>query len=320
MKIIIWGYPLYSHTYSYIHAAFYKAFKFLGYDVYWFNDEQFPVDFSWDNCVFLTEGFADKNIPLKKTCTYLVHGPPDPKKYLSINPKKFVDLRYNHVWMKDHIYEYTLDKTNVEHVGKSCYFQKKENRIIHFKNDYHEYDIEDYDKFYISWATNLLPAEINLDDVYYSRKNEIWYCGSIVSDIRWENYSVYKPFIEECNKLKIPFHINNPFQNPLSDEEVIKKTKDSLIGIDLRGPEHLRNGYLPCRVMKNISYGHLGTTNSFEVYKELEGNCLYEKDPVEILYKTLEEKNNFSFIKNTMIYVKENHTYINRINSLLKIL
>ena len=32
MKIIIWGYPLHSHTHSYIHAAFYKAFKYMNYD------------------------------------------------------------------------------------------------------------------------------------------------------------------------------------------------------------------------------------------------------------------------------------------------
>ena len=38
MKIVIWGYPLYSHTHSYIHAAFYKAFTHLGYETYWFHD------------------------------------------------------------------------------------------------------------------------------------------------------------------------------------------------------------------------------------------------------------------------------------------
>lgn len=320
MKIIIWGYPLYSHTHSYIHEGFYRAFKYLGYETYWFHDGDYPSDFDWNDCVFFTEGFAEKNIPLNKSCIYLVHCTCNPKKYLEINPKRYIDVRYNHVWMKDHIYNYTLDKKNVQKVGNACYFTNRENKSILYKNDYHEYYIEDYDKFYISWATNLLPYEINFDDISHPRKNEIWFCGSIVADIRWENYSVYKPFIEECQKLNIPFHINNPFQNPLTNDEVIKRTKDSLIGIDLRGPEHLRNGYLPCRIMKNISYGHLGITNSNEAYNELDGNCLYEKDPVEILYKALDKKTDYDFIKKSMVYVKENHTYINRIKSLMSII
>ena len=37
-KIIIWGHPLHSHTHSYIHNAFYIAFKYLGYNNYWFHD------------------------------------------------------------------------------------------------------------------------------------------------------------------------------------------------------------------------------------------------------------------------------------------
>ena len=37
-KVVIWGHPLYSHTHSYVHEAYNKAFKHLGYDTYWFHD------------------------------------------------------------------------------------------------------------------------------------------------------------------------------------------------------------------------------------------------------------------------------------------
>ena len=43
MKIVIWGYPLNSRTHSYIHSSFYKAFKHLGHDVYWFHDDEFDL-------------------------------------------------------------------------------------------------------------------------------------------------------------------------------------------------------------------------------------------------------------------------------------
>ena len=107
MKVVIWGYPLYSHTHSYIHAAFYKAFKHLGYETYWFHDEEYPEDFDWNDCVFWTEGFADKNIPLNKTNTYFVLACPDPSKYINAGVRYF-DTRTNNIWINDHVYIVTL--------------------------------------------------------------------------------------------------------------------------------------------------------------------------------------------------------------------
>jgi len=320
MKIVIWGYPLHSHTHSYAHEAFYKAFKHLNYETYWFHDDDYPKNFDWNNCLFWTEGFADKNIPLNSSSIYFVHVCPNPAKYINAGVKKFIDVRYNHVWHKDHVYSYTLDKKNTVSVGKCCYYEPKTYQNVLVKNDYFNYIIEDYDKFYITWATNKLPYEINFEDVNYPRENKIYFCGNISSVGRCENYSTFLPFIKECEKNNIPFIHNDPFANPLPEEEVILRTKKSLIGIDIRGQEHLRNGYVPCRTFKSISGGHLGTTNSEEVYKELEGHCLYEPNTANLFYKAIEKSNDKKFILNSMKYIKDNHTYINRIESALKLI
>ena len=99
----------------------------------------------------------------------------------------------------------------------------------------------------------------------------------------------------------------------------MKRTKDSLLGVDIRGPEHLRNGYVPCRVFKSISWGHLGMTNSLEVFKELDGNCILEEDTARLFHSAMAKKEDFDFIRKSMIYVKENHTYVNRIKSIMSI-
>ena len=319
MKIIIWGYPLHSHTHSYIHAAFYKAFTHLGYETYWFHDANYPDDFDWNDCIFWTEGFADKNIPLNKTSTYFVHVCPDPAKYINSGVKKFIDVRYNHLWHKDHVYDYTLDKSKVESVGPCCYLQSKKNRRIQVLNDYHKYWIEDYDKFYVTWATNILPEEFNFDDINYPRENKIYFSGNISGHGRCENYSRFKPFIDECAGNDIQFIHNDPFSNPLSEDEVILRTKKSILGVDIRGPEHIRNGYVPCRVFKSISWGHLGTTNSEEVYKELEGHCIYQPDTAQMFHDAMNRRLDTEYIKQSMSYIKENHTYVNRIKSIMSI-
>lgn len=320
MKVIIWGYPLHSHTHSYIHDAFYKAFKFLDHEVYWFDDSNYPEDFDWSDCLFWTEGFADKNIPLNKSSIYFVHVCPDPAKYINAGVKKFIDVRYNHLWHNDHVYKYTLDKTKVEFIGPSCYYEPKRYERTAVINDYHNYWVEDYDKIYITWATNLLPHEFNFDDIEYPRENKIYFSGNLSQSGRCENYSTFAPFIRECKKNNIDFIHNDPFSNPLSDDEVISRTKTSILGVDIRGPEHIKNGYVPCRVFKSISYGHLGMTNSSEVAKELEGHCLYQPNTSELFYDAMDMRLDHEFIERSMRYVKNNHTYLNRIESILSVL
>ena len=61
-------------------------------------------------------------------------------------------------------------------------------------------------------------------------------------------------------------------------------------------------------------------TNSKEVYEELDGNCLYEENTGNLFYKAMEKKENKNFILNAMKYIKSEHTYLNRIQSILSIL
>ena len=63
-KVIIWGFPLHTHTHSYIHYGWYKGFKHLGYDTHWFDDNNVSDDFDFNDCLFITEGYADSKIPI----------------------------------------------------------------------------------------------------------------------------------------------------------------------------------------------------------------------------------------------------------------
>lgn len=94
---------------------------------------------------------------------------------------------------------------------------------------------------------------------------------------------------------------------------------DSILGVDIRGPEHLRNGYIPCRVFKSISWGHLGITNSEEVNLELDGNVLFQPNTSQLFYDLMEKRLDYEFIKKSMMYVKENHTFVNRVKSIMEL-
>ena len=317
-KVVIWGHPLYSHTHSYVHEAYYRAFKHLGYDVYWFHDDNYPLDFDFANCLFIGEGFADKKIPINSTSCYLIMYCPSPVKYQGAG--RYVDVRMTAVNFKDHIQEYSLDKNTASKIGPACYFVPKTSEKIKVKNDYVDYEINDFDKVYISWATNLLPHEINYDDMHIPREPNIYFCGTLSSSGEGENLSNWIPFIQEVKKSGYGFISNDPWQNPLSNDEVMRRMRESLLGVDIRSNLHIKQGLLTCRVFKNISYGHLGVTNSEEICNELEGNCVYNLDTSQLFYDAMSQRENASMIMNGMKLVKENHTYINRIASLLSIL
>lgn len=317
-KVVIWGHPLYSHTHSYVHEAYYRAFKHLGYDVYWFHDDNYPLDFDFANCLFIGEGFADKKIPINSTSCYLIMYCPSPVKYQGAG--RYVDVRMTAVNFKDHIQEYSLDKNTASKIGPACYFVPKTSEKIKVKNDYVDYEINDFDKVYISWATNLLPHEINYDDMHIPREPNIYFCGTLSSSGEGENLSNWIPFIQEVKKSGYGFISNDPWQNPLSNDEVVRRMRESLLGVDIRSNLHIKQGLLTCRVFKNISYGHLGVTNSEEICNELEGNCVYNLDTSQLFYDAMSQRENASMIMNGMKLVKENHTYINRITSLLSIL
>ena len=61
-KVVVWGYPLHTHTHSYGHAAAFKAFKYLGYETYWFHDDEYPKDFDYDKQIVTFEDELIKKV------------------------------------------------------------------------------------------------------------------------------------------------------------------------------------------------------------------------------------------------------------------
>ena len=317
MKIVIWGHPLHSHTHSYVHQGYYDGFKSLGHEVYWFHDGDYPLDFDFNNTLFIGEGFADKKIPINDSSTYFIMYLPDPRKY--DEAKRLVDVKLTATNFKDHIIEWSFNESKCQSMGPSVWFEPKTNELIKLKNDYIDVEIPDYDKMYISWASNLLPEQINFDDMYMERENAIYFCGTISPHGVCENWSNWEPFIQQCSENGIDFHCNDVWSNPLSFDEVQKQAQKSILGVDIRSKEHVRQRLVTCRVFKNISYGHLGMTNSEQIYQEMDGNCIYNEDPAELFHEGMANRENYDMIRKGMQYVKENHTYINRCKSVLKI-
>lgn len=324
-KIIVWGYPLYSHTHSFIHYGWFKAFSSLGHETYWFHDKDYPADFDYRGALFITEGFADENIPLEPSATYAVHVCKDPAKYLNCGAK-LLDVRFNLKKTKDFTYDYTLDHSKTIAIDEVTRYEEKTSDAVLV--DRYRTGVSGYSALYMVWATDMLPHEINLDDALIARDRVVHHVGS-----RWSaNGNELYQFQKALEKVGIGFVVHDPWQKVTSNEEAKALVQRSYIAPDIRGAgptcsgstaeecNHLTNGYIPCRVFKNISYGHLGVTNSQAVKNLMQDYVVYSDDVDLLLQEATPYLKDTCKIQEAMKYVQAYHTYYNRIDCLLKVL
>jgi len=315
-KVIIWGHELHNHTHSYIHNAFYRTFKHLGYNVYWFNEDgqnnyhdDNKVDFN--NALYIVHGLESKNLPLNETSYYICHnvewnenenGYKIPKNHNLINESKGI-VNNNIIFLQ----VYSINCLNeINYDNKKYYYHSINKEYI-----------------YIPWGTDLLPYEIdenikNLES--FEIKNISNFIGMPLEhnvqlrdalkkyNIEYENYGGTFDKYSDRNK---------------SIEENMKLIQESIIAPSLQTQWQKDNHYIPCRIFKNISYGKMGITNSQTVYKLFNEKIIYSDNIEELVDKSLEfnkRDDKFSIIKELMIEVRDNHTYVNRINFIIEFL
>lgn len=291
-KVVIWGHKLHSHTHSYIHNSYYNAFKKMGYDTYWFDNWDDVSNFNFDNCIFLTEGQVDQSIPINKSSFYILH---------HCNTDKYSNCKFINL----------CNYVNDCRIGKSYNYQ---NSTVEKITYYSFYD-EKNNALYQPWATDLFPEDISNNNICYYDRNitNVYYIGSIWS----ENYDLVSNFAKACqdnNKNFIPIR-------RASDEEGRKYIINSYISPDIRCQHHVNVGYIPCRVFKNISYGTIPATNSTYVRDFFDIQLPYSDNTYNI-FDINEKFNRSDFYKPTIEFlineVRENHTFINRVNTILK--
>jgi hypothetical protein len=287
MKAIIWGHKLHSHTHSYVHNAFHRAFQHMGYETSWFDDSDDVSGFDFSDSIFITEGQVCKNMPIIKGSKYVLHNCYDEIMWEKIKKEKISYLKLQ--TYTDDVLKYNADK-----IAEGIYF--------------------DVDMLYIMWATDLLPDEIILDET--PRTDISWWVGTM-GEGKFGNMNELNGFKKACEENDIQFcHANN-----LSIEENRAKIRESYLAPAIVGTWQKEKGYVPCRIFKNISYGQIGLTNSKATKIVLGDHVIYTPNEYE-LFSLGKEAIMASDYKEKLIaamnFIKENHTYINRINTILK--
>ncbi|MDN3504687.1 MAG: hypothetical protein P0S95_03830 [Rhabdochlamydiaceae bacterium] len=302
-KVVIWGHKLHSHTHSYIHYGFFKAFKKLGYNTLWIdnNDDISNIDFK--NTLFLSEHQVDQNIPIRKDCYYVIHNSSNEKYSLTRKNNHYIDLKVYRTRF--------LNSPTLVQIAPYTYHDLPNQSLI------------------IPWATDLLPSEIEackLKSPLHTRKNldyikNIFWIGTIGVG-KHGNINELTPFINACKARGIRFIHSDPWAKPVSPKLNLIKIQKSYLAPAIVGTEQLEEEYIPCRIFKNISYGHLGGTNSKAVYHLFNEKIVFNSD-TNLLFQDMEERLRTITLEEQyelMDFIKENHTYLNRIKNILQFL
>ena len=296
-KAVVWGCPLHQHTNSYVYAGFYKAFKAMGFDAYWLNENSDVSGMDFANTIFLTEWQHAGNMPKRKDCKYVLH---------NCNPKDYEGLSILH------LQTYTdpcIDGTCIhKHVGKPS-------------------KINDYGSWYLSdpreptlfqpWATDLLPDEINFDDAHAERSTEVHWCGTVGGGL-YGNIEQLEPYKRALAENGLTWHYHGV--GATSFEENRALIRKSAQGPAIHGAEQVRVGCITCRIFKNTSYGQMPATNNKAAADLFGGTAVYNQDTYQLFYDTRARAEDRKNIIEPMKIVKEKHTYINRINTILSVI
>jgi hypothetical protein len=300
-QVVIWGHKLHSHTHSYIHNGFYIGFKHLGFKTLWFDDNDNVKNINFSNTLFITEHQVNKKIPLRKDCLYLTHYI-DEGDYVGIPKENIIILK---VSLRDF-----KEKDPINVVYESLKYGQK--------HEYHA-KIDDYNCLYMYWATDLLPEQIdiNINNINnINTSNEINFVGTMTK--------IWKDFAYICkinninfNNYGATFNVNS--HNNVSIQQNIELMKKSIIAPALQDERQVFYNYIPCRIFKNISYGKMGITNNPLVNQLFDYSLIYDNNLTDLIKKSFafdKSPNKNDIIVNLMKHVRDNHTYINRINTI----
>lgn len=291
-KVILWGHKLHSHTHSYIHFGFHRAFQHLGFDTYWFENRDDVSSFDFSNSLFITEGQVDQNIPIRDDCYYIIH---------NCKPSKYQHLLDTNRAIILQVYSHDCLKRN-DPAFSTCFHYDLSQPVI-----------------YMPWATDLLPHEIDaikekLPTI--QKNNNAQFNGSAGGLGGFGNQAQLNAFKKGCQENGRNFIIRNA--GSCSMEENIATIQSAYMAPALQGSWQCNNGYIPCRIFKNISYGAFGMTNSKAVYDLFEGAIIYNPDPYRLFYDAQKALETWTLEKQyaLMDLVRDKHTYLNRIESL----
>lgn len=318
--LVVWGLKSNTHTHHYIHRGVYDCLADLATlaraRVHWYDDQ--PVRLSrktWKGRLRTYLFFAsphfdlDNNIPILPDAYYILHAD------------------WSHSWSKR---QPIIRYTDHAAAGKAVYWgvfrgfpgqgwSTIDQRELAYHNPAEH-------RLVMPWATDLLPDRTYsvidaIRDRYQARRlfpgDKVLFVGSV-----WQrNEQVMERFERACARHGLRLSL----ERIESVADNVAAAQDTYMAPAIQGEGHITSQdqfYVPCRILKNISYGALGVTNNAGVSDLFEGRLVYSSHEDDLLDQYADQVATFSRgslaeMIELIEAVRDRHTYLNRLNHCL---
>lgn len=327
-QYVVWGYRNFYHTHSHIHYGFYKALQYMfpNTDVLWIDERSDISKIDFSDTFFITNHDVAPQLPVRKDCFYLIHGGAD---YAYVRDK-FWKLKRHMSWNVFIDANYTdYLPTNLAPADSKGRRPINRPEAIWVGEDAPYYP--DWNHMDFRWATDLTPPEIQLMKAGAKPLNRESRVINYVGTYWRVNEVEINQFAQACRENQIQLiHVGAGQENEkytwmghkcvVSPEENVRLVRESYFAPAIVGSHHLTEGYVPCRIFKNVSYGQFGVTNSEKVNKLFEGKLICNPNPRELFVEAQWRLQTMPIEKlhELMDFVAERHTYVNRLQAIFK--
>jgi len=285
-QIVVWGHPLHSHTHSYIHEGFYRAAKFMGYEALWVShrDDISGIDFS--NSLFITEVQAFRGMPQRDDCKYVLH-----------NCSHDLYRHFEDRVLKLQVYTDNTPSWDVEKISDGVYYFRAAHTI------------------FFPWGTDLLPSEFDESLVDTPRARKVYWVGTIGGG-EFGNKPELDAYAKACRKVGVEFVPRSGVESPEHKMLIAR----SYMAPAIEGRWQVGRGYVACRVFKNASYGQMPGTNCLTAHRLFGERLVYNADCYKLFFDLERRRDDRAAVLDLMRYVRDNHTYVNRIQAILSVI
>lgn len=319
---VVWGYRNSYHTHSHIHEGLYRALAHLFPGRAEWLDEHSNVDVNRPSTFFMTNWDVSLRLPVRDDCFYCVHGLDGHRETMELFGGKkaiafnqYIDYAIEGRWSDGGVASksHPIDRNGWIWLGEDAPYHPGIRRLD------------------IRWATDLLPHEIeankSLARPWRPDSQVIHYVGTY-----WRvNEVEINQFQSACQAGGVELRHHGGGQartgyshmgrdNVVSPEDNARLVRESYFAPAIVGSHHLTEGYAPCRIFKNISYGAFGVTNSEKVQRLFGGRLIHNSDPYRLFFDARDRLPGVTQeqLFELMDLVRDRHTYVNRLQAVLK--
>jgi hypothetical protein len=291
-KIVIWGLRSDLHSHKFIHRSFFENFQALGLETIWVDDREQNVSYVKKEDTVLAVDVASKFLPKIKGVKYVLH---------NISPA-LLELENKFLNIQVH-----TNSSSGENLGLPYVSWDSDRRIL-----FQPWGVPAQPKYWLKFNS-------------VQKRKEFW-IGSIWNNAQNQGNSVFMQGYRSAlkrNKISLVQKgtTTRIHPNGMSEIKAMSLVNKSAIGSAVVGNWQKDNGYIPCRLFKNIASGALPISNAN--FRELfgENGGIFESNPELLIEKALSLSN---AIKMKMNSDAQNailpYTYAENIRRILKFL